>query len=276
MDGSIYLIYLKALALAFIEGVTEFIPVSSTGHMILIGDIIQFTGEKAHAFEIFIQLGAILAVLLIYKEKFFGLIPKTSPEKGLIKGIFIGDSNPTVLHISFAILPILILGFLFHSKIKELLFSPLTVAIGLIVGGILMIIAERIPVKTKAEEVEEINFKQAFLIGVGQCFALWPGMSRSGSTMIAGLLLGIKHKPAADFSFIIAVPVMFIAVCYDLLKSYHFLELKDFSYFILGFIFAFIIAWFSVKWFLKILNKVKLTPFGIYRIIIGAITLYVI
>ncbi|PCI27064.1 MAG: hypothetical protein COB67_09515 [SAR324 cluster bacterium] len=266
-------IYFKAVLLAILEGITEFIPVSSTGHMILVGDLISFTGQKAASFEVFIQLGAILAVVVIYKEKFWGLLPKQDG-KFSFKNVLFGKSSPTGLHLLVAIVPILILGFLLHKIIKTHLFSPLTVAIGLIVGGLLMIIIERLPLKKEVAEVEDITLKQAFLIGLGQCLAIWPGMSRSGSTMLTSLLVGVQHKPAADFSFIIAVPVMCAAVGYDLLKSWHFLEFSDLPYFALGFVIAFVVAWLSIKWFLKILVKVQLTPFGYYRILIGSLTLW--
>ncbi|MDH5560528.1 MAG: undecaprenyl-diphosphate phosphatase [Deltaproteobacteria bacterium] len=276
MSESGLVVYFKAFIIAVIEGLTEFIPVSSTGHMILLGDVIAFTGEKAAAFEIFIQLGAILAVVVIYKDKFIGLIPHGGSKEGFIKGFMFGDSKPTVTHILLAILPILIGGFLLHKIIKTHLFSPLTVAMGLIIGGGLMVLVERLPLSAKTETLERITWKQALIIGLGQCLALWPGMSRSGSTMITGLILGIRHKAAADFSFIIAVPVMFAAVCYDLLKSWNFLELEDFGYFIMGFVVAFFVAWGSIKWFLSVLTKLKLTPFGLYRILLGGLTLYLI
>lgn len=268
-------IYFKAALLAVLEGLTEFIPVSSTGHMILLGDLIQFTGEKASVFEIFIQLGAILAVVLIYKEKFLGLIPGVQSKKSFFSDLFFGKSVPTGMHIFVAIVPILIAGFLLHQTIKNHLFGPITVAIGLIIGGLLMIIIERLPIKQETEVVEDITLKQAFIIGLGQCMAVWPGMSRSGSTMVTSLLVGVRHKPAADFSFIIAVPVMCAAVAYDLLKSWHILEWSDLSYFMLGFFIAFAVAWLSIKWFLHVLTKVRLTPFGIYRILLGSFTLWV-
>ena len=262
MEGVIF----KSIILALIEGVTEFIPVSSTGHMILVGNWIEFTGEKAAAFEIFIQLGAILAVVVIYKDKFLGLIPRKNPEKSIISSFLNGDEHPTVLHFLAGITPILIAGLLMHGVIKTYLFSPITVAIGLIVGGILMIIVEKLPIQMKVEQVENITLRQAFIIGIGQCLAVWPGMSRSGSTMITSLCLGIRHRPAADFSFLIAVPVMCAAVAYDLLKSWKFLEVDDLIYFGIGFLVAFVVAWLSIKWFLQILTKIKLIPFGIYRI----------
>lgn len=266
--------YLKAFLVAVLEGLTEFIPVSSTGHMILFGDLIQFTGEKAHSFEVFIQLGAILAAFFVYKEKYFGLLPHPTKGEGFVHSLFLGTSRPTVSHILLGIVPILIAGFLLHKIIKEHLFSPLTVAIGLIVGGVLMILADRLPLKQRATQVEQVTLRQALIIGFGQCLAVWPGMSRSGSTMVTGLFAGVGHRAAADFSFIIAVPVMVAAVGYDLLKSWHFLELADLPYFALGFVTAFVVALASIRWFLGVLGRLKLTPFGLYRIAIGGLVLF--
>ena len=271
MDG----IYLKAFLVAVLEGLTEFIPVSSTGHMILLGEYIGFKGQKAATFEVFIQLGAILAVTLIYKDKFLGLLPKWNKDHSPVKNILFGESRPTALHFIVALAPVFPAGFLLHGTIKEH-FSAQVVAIGLIVGGIMMIIVEKLPIRMKVDRVEEISLRQAFIIGVGQCMALWPGMSRSGSTMITSLAMGIKHKPAADFSFMIAVPVMCGAVGLDMIKSMKFLEMSDIGYFSLGFVVAFIVAWASIKWFLSVLNRVKLLPFGIYRIILGGLTLWLI
>jgi undecaprenyl-diphosphatase len=267
-------IYLKAVIIAIVEGLTEFIPISSTGHMILVGDLIQFTGEKAATFEIFIQLGAILAVVVIYWEKFTGLIPHKSEDQTWAKSIFSNRSYPNNLQIIVAIVPFLMVGLLAHKYIKLYLFNPVTVALGLIIGGFLMIIVEKLPLVTKTKTLDQITTKQAFLIGLGQCAAIWPGMSRSGSTMITGLLVGVKHKPVADFSFIIAVPVMCAAVGYDLLKSYQMLGLTDIPYFALGFMVSFLVGWASVKWFLKVLTTIKLIPFGIYRILLGAFSLW--
>jgi len=269
------ILYLKAILIAVVEGLTEFIPVSSTGHMILIGNFIQFTGENAATFEIFIQAGAILAVVMIYWSTFSSFIPAKLTPRHFFNSIFKGESNPTGLHILLSITPIMIIGFLLYNVIKTHLFSPITVSIGLIVGGLFMLVVEFLPLKQTITRMEDISYRQSFLIGLGQCLAVWPGMSRSGSTMITGLLLGIKHKPIADFSFIIAVPVMFAAVIFDILKSLSFLEIADIGYFGIGFIVAFFVAWASIKWFLNILTRVRLVPFGVYRIILGCISLWI-
>lgn len=266
-------IFFIAIILGIIEGLTEFIPISSTGHMILIGDLVHFTGEKAATFEVFIQLGAILSVVIIYRDRFLGLIPSRKSKKSLFTQLLTGDSMPTGYHILVAIIPILIVGFLLHGIIKSLLFNPVTVAIGLVVGGLIMLVVEIFPRQKTVDTIDQLSIKQAFLIGLGQCFAIWPGMSRSGSTMVTGLLLGVKHRPVADFSFIIAVPVMFAAVIWDMLKSWRFLEMSDLPYFSIGFLVSFIVGWASIKLFLKVLTTIKLIPFGIYRIILGVFIL---
>ena len=268
-------LYIKSIILAVVEGLTEFIPVSSTGHMILIGNFIQFTGDKAASFEIFIQLGAILAVVVIYRKTFWGMVPRFDQPEPLWKSLFFGFSKPTILHIFLAIIPIMIVGFLSYRIIKEVLFNPVTVSLALILGGLMMVIIEFLPIEKKTEKIEQMSLKQAFIIGIGQCLAVWPGISRSGATMLTGLLIGIQHKPVAEFSFIIAVPVMFAAVAYDLLKSWRLLEVSDLGYFLCGFIIAFLVAWASIKCFLKILTKVTLLPFGVYRIVIGSLTLWI-
>lgn len=269
------ILYFQAILTAVVEGLTEFIPISSTGHMILLGHFIHFTGDKAATFTIFIQAGAILAVVFIYWDRFLGLLPEKDLPGGFIQSLFNGRTHPTGIHILLSIVPIMVTGFLLYSTIKNRLFTPLTVAIGLIVGGILMIIAEILPIKRSVSSLEEIGYRQSFLIGLGQCLAIWPGMSRSGSTMITGLLLGIRHRAIADFSFIIAVPVMFAAVVYEIAKSWQFLEPSDANLFAVGFLVAFFIAWGSIKWFLKVLDRVQLIPFGIYRIVLGCISLWI-
>lgn len=266
----------QVILLSLVEGLTEFIPVSSTGHMVLVGSLINFTGEKAATFEIFIQLGAILAVSLIYKDKLLLLLPGKDFQKQGFKEWISGGPAPTLLHIALGILPVLVAGFLAHGYIKAHLFSAKTVAIGLVAGGIIMILVEFTKKNFQVDEVEDLSFRQSLIIGLGQCFALWPGVSRSGATMVTSLLVGVRHKPAADFSFIIAIPVMIAAVSYDMLKSWHLLETSDIFPFSAGFILSFLVAWVSVKWFLGILPRVKLMPFGVYRILVGGITWFLI
>ncbi len=263
-----------AIILGIVEGVTEYLPVSSTGHMILVGDWLGFDGPRASVFEVFIQLGAILSILLIYKEKFIRMCYQYRCWH-LFKreNWFRNDTGLTLAHVAAGIVPVMIIGFFAHHAIKTYLFSPGTVIIGLIVGGLFMLAAERVGLRTVCNDVEKMTIMQAFLVGAFQVFALWPGFSRSGSTISGGLFLGLSRKTAADFSFIIAVPVMIIACFYDLIKSWKFLNGSDLWMIFVGFVTAFIVAYISVLWFLKFLNKSSLALFAYYRFVVALISL---
>ena len=248
--------YFDVVILGIIEGLTEFIPVSSTGHLILVSKYLSFEGKVADTFSIFIQLGAILAVCVIFKDRFLALLKKqtTSSNFSGLKGISL---------LVVGSIPACVAGLLFHSKIKELLFSPLTVALALCVGGVVMILIERFPIKEKIGDVDDITYREALAVGLFQCFALWPGMSRSASTIIGGMLFGLKRKVAAEFSFLLAVPIMCAAVGYDLLKSLKYLDSSSIGIFALGFIVSFITGLFAIKFFLKLLENLTLAPFGL-------------
>ena len=263
-----------AIILGIVEGVTEYLPVSSTGHMILVGDWLGFDGPRASVFEVFIQLGAILSILLIYKEKFIRMCYQYRCWH-LFKreNWFRNDTGLTLAHVAAGIVPVMIIGFFAHHAIKTYLFSPGTVIIGLIVGGLFMLAAERVGLRTVCNDVEKMTIMQAFLVGAFQVFALWPGFSRSGSTISGGLFLGLSRKTAADFSFIIAVPVMIIDCFYDLIKSWKFLNGSDLWMIFVGFVTAFIVAYISVLWFLKFLNKSSLASFAYYRFVVALISL---
>lgn len=270
-----------AIILGIIEGLTEFIPVSSTGHMIIVADWLKFKGDTAATFEIFIQLGAILAVVVLYKERFQALTKGTAPLGGRPHTESMSGFEG-IKKIVIACIPAFILGFLFHSIIKEHLFSVITVAWALIVGGVAMIVIERRlgsqvdeEVKQSHDQLDQITTKQALQIGLFQCFALWPGMSRSASTIIGGLLSGVSRVAAAEFSFIIAVPVMCAAVGYDLLKSASAIAVSDLSFFAIGFIVSFFVAILAIKFFIGLLKRFTLAPFGWYRIVLGALLLLV-
>jgi undecaprenyl-diphosphatase len=255
--------FIQAIIEGIVEGLTEFAPVSSTGHLILVGDLIGFTGDKAKTFEIFIQLGSILAVVVLYFKRFLSLF-------GLAK--IQGEKHPlNLLHIIIAALPAVILGFLLHDFIKEKLFSPTTVLIGLVAGGILLIIADKKRKPTQSDSIDSISYKQAFQIGLFQCLALWPGFSRSGSTISGALLIGAGYKASAEFSFILAVPMMIGATGLDLIKSLNTLSTSDIPLFLTGFVTAFVVALLAIVFFLKLLQRVKLTPFAIYRFILAAL-----
>ena len=260
--------YLIAVVVGIVEGLTEFLPVSSTGHMIIVGHLLGFDGNVADVFDVFVQLGAILSVIFIYKERFTRFFTKDGwdPKKGL-----------SVWHIAAGIVPVMLAGYFFYSYIKHYLFSPFTVAIGLALGGLLLMFAEY---KTKGHEaelvddVDKISIKQAMWVGIYQFLSLWPGFSRSGSTIAGGLLVGLTRSASAYYTFLIAVPLMFVACIYDLLKNIHALSMDDLTILAIGFVVSFVVAYWSVLWFLKFLHKYDLTSFAIYRILLACFTFW--
>jgi len=246
--------------------VTEYLPVSSTGHMILVGSMLGFEGEKASVFEVFIQLGAILSVVFLYREKFSRML---KPQKSNIY-----NRGLSIQHVLAGIVPVMGIGYLLHKPIKNYLFSPYTVIIGLILGAIFMLIAEKLAKKPVTTDADKMTIPQAFFVGLFQVLALWPGFSRSGSTIAGGLLLGMSRSAAAEFSFIIAVPLMAVACIYDLLKVWDKLNIADVQMFAIGFFVAFVVAYISVVWFIKFLNKSTLASFAYYRFVLAAISYY--
>ncbi|TYR79069.1 undecaprenyl-diphosphate phosphatase [Priestia megaterium] len=265
-----------AIILGIVEGLTEFAPVSSTGHMIIVDDILLnskelFSPEVANTFKIVIQLGSILAVVVIFKDRFINLLGLSKDRSSVHTGNRLKLSQVIV-----GLLPAAILGFLFEDYIDEHLFSLNTVLIGLVVGAILMLIADWFaPKQVKAETVDQLTYTQAIGVGLFQCIALWPGFSRSGSTISGGVLLGMSHRAASDFTFIMAVPIMAGASGLSLIKNWEYFTIDALPFFIAGFISAFIFALISIRFFLKLINKIKLVPFAIYRIVL-AILVYII
>jgi len=267
---------LKALILGFVEGMTEFAPVSSTGHMIIVDDMWlqtkEFLGEySANTFKIVIQLGSILAVVVVFWKRLLSLIGlyeiKDAPQGSQLK----------LTHVIVGLLPAGVLGVLFEDYIDEHLFTTETVLIGLVLGAILMIVADKFgPKNPKTNSLDKITYKQAMLVGLIQCLSLWPGFSRSGSTISGGVLLGMNHKTAADFTFIMAVPIMAGASFLSLLKNWEYMDLNHLSFYIVGFVSAFIFALISIRFFLKLIDKIKLTPFAIYRIVLAIILAFII
>lgn len=253
-----------AIIIGIVEGLTEFLPISSTGHMILVSSLLGFEGEKASVFEVFIQLGAILSVFILYRQIFFNMFDQRRVQRGEF-GLF---------HIAAGILPVMAVGFVLHSPIKTYLFSPLTVIIGLIAGAILMLVAERVAKKPTTRQINEISIRQAFWVGLFQVLSLWPGFSRSGSTIAGGLFFGMTRKAAAEFSFVIAVPLMIAACMYDLLKIWSMLTMADLTMFAIGFVVAFGVAYLSIVWFLDFLNKSTLTSFAYYRFVVAGLSYY--
>lgn len=253
-----------AVILGIVEGLTEFLPISSTGHMILVGNLLGFEGEKASVFEVFIQLGAILSVLILYKDKFISMLDLRFPS--------VLSRKLTIYHVAAGIVPVMGVAFFLHKFIKTYLFSPFTVIIGLIAGSLLMLAAEYINRRPVVRDVDDLTLRQAFWVGLFQCLSLWPGFSRSGSTIAGGLFFSLSRTAAAEFSFIIAVPIMLIAGTYDLYKIWNKLNPSDFSMIAVGFIVSFIVAYFSIIWFIRFLNKSSLTSFAYYRFIVAGIS----
>ncbi|AMK11821.1 undecaprenyl-diphosphate phosphatase [Pseudodesulfovibrio indicus] len=247
-----------AIILGIVEGLTEFLPVSSTGHLIITGYLLDFTGPKAETFEIVIQLGAILAVVALYWDRFIGLLA-TDPERK-----FSGVYGLWLLFLTS--LPASVVGLLAHGYIKEHLFSPGTVAVALAVGAVLIFVVEGMNKRIEMESLDEITPKLALGIGLFQCLALWPGFSRSASTIMGGMLLGAGRTVAAEYSFIAAVPIMFAATGYDFLKNYELFEHGDMLFLLLGFLVSFIAAWIAVKGFIILLGRLTLRPFAVYRL----------
>ncbi|XOQ53296.1 MAG: Undecaprenyl-diphosphatase [Succiniclasticum sp.] len=259
--------YLIAVIVGCVEGLTEFIPVSSTAHMIIVGHMLGFKGPFAALFDVFIQLGAILSIIFIYKERFHRFLTRDGwdVKKGL-----------SVWHIALGMLPVCLVGFAAHGYIKTYLFSPFTAAFGLVLGALLMIYAEKKMGPRDAslvQDIDKVSLKQCFIIGLYQLLSLWPGFSRSGSTMAGGMLAGVGRNVAAQYTFLMAVPLMFIACIFDLLKNLDQLGNGGAVELTIGFVTAFVTAYISVLWFLKFLKNSTLTAFSIYRIILAAVVL---
>lgn len=267
---------LKALILGFVEGMTEFAPVSSTGHLIIVDDMWLQTSEflgkySANTFKIVIQLGSIMAVVVVFWKRLFSLV-------GLYKMKDVAPGSQLKLtHVLVGLIPAGVFGLLFEDFIDEHLFSVETVLVGLVIGAILMIFADKYgPKDPKTKTLDQITYKQAFSVGLVQCLSLWPGFSRSGATISGGVLFGLSHRTAADFTFIMAVPIMFGASFVSLFKNWEHVNPNDLSFYIVGFISAFVFALISIKFFLKLIERVKLTPFAIYRLVLAAILFVII
>ena len=257
--------YVIALILGIIEGITECIPVSSTGHMIIIGHMLNFEGAHADVFEVFIQIGAILAIYTHYRRTFNSFLKRKN---------WIKTRGVSLLHIGAGVLPVLAAGYLLQYIIKGYLFGAIPVIVGLVVGALFMIYAEKRRVTTRlVDSVNNLSVYQCFQIGLYQMLCLWPGFSRSGATIAGGMLIGCTRRAAADFSFIMAVPVMIIVCVYDLLRVIHLLELNDIIMFAIGTFVSYIVGYITVKVFLWYLNRSSLSSFGYYRIIVAILAI---
>jgi undecaprenyl-diphosphatase len=257
------ILLLKGLVLGLVEGVTEFLPISSTGHLIIAGDLLNFNDEKGKIFEIVIQLGAILAVCWAYRAKISQVLATTNEK----------PSQQLIINLGLAFLPAALLGLAFHHQIKDHLFKPLTVACALILGGIAILIIERIAPQANIEAVDDMDWKHALKIGFAQTVALIPGVSRSGATILGGVLFGLSRSAATEFSFFLAIPIMFAATAFELLSNRALFSWQDFDLFAVGFVTAFISALLVIKLFIRYVAKHDFTGFAWYRIIFGIIVL---
>ncbi len=248
----------QALLLALIEGLTEFLPVSSTGHMIIASGAMHISRlDFTKLFEVNIQFGAILAVVVLYYKRFF-------------------KSFDFYFKLLFAFLPAGVLGLLLDKYIDALLGSPFTVALMVFLGGIILIFIERWFPNAASDEEKEVSYKMAFWIGCFQCLALVPGVSRSASSIIGGYVQGLGRRQAAEFSFFLAVPTMFAVTAYKLLKSYKEIQFADLQILLIGNIVAFIVAMLAIKLFVQLLTKYGFPLFGYYRVLLGAILLFIL
>ena len=257
------LLLVKAFILGIVEGLTEFLPVSSTGHLIIVGDLLNFNDEKGKIFEIVIQFGAILGVVWDYRVRV----------GRLITGIGNRHEQGFILNLFIAFLPAAIVGLLLHKKITTYLFNPITVAGALIVGGVLILIIERMPLRVRVNSMEDLSPLDALKIGFAQVFSLFPGVSRAGATIMGGLLTGLSRTAATEFSFLLAMPVMFAATFYELLGNLKLLHAQDIPLFAVGFVMSFITALVVVKAFLKFVSRHDFTSFALYRIVFGVLVL---
>ena len=271
---------LNAVILGVIEGLTEFLPVSSSGHMILANKLLGYMPDNQMivTFEIIIQLAAILAIALIYRQRIASLFgwSRQTESVGSIRPFSQSSKRKlNLIHVALGIVPALLLAFLLRDIIKGEGFNQAPVLVSLVVGGIYMIAAEWLVrsgrIRTVSETMDDITYKQAFLIGLLQCLSLWPGYSRSGSTIAGGMLVGTSYKAAADFSFLMAIPIMMAASGYELLDNYKYIEGDNLMFFIVGFLVSFVVAWIVIVLFLKYIQKVKLTHFAIYRFVLAAL-----
>lgn len=254
----------QALILGIVEGLTEFLPVSSTGHQIIVADLIDFRGERAIAFNIIIQLGAILAVMWQYRRKILAVVI------GLPRQ---AEAQRFTLNLFIAFIPAVIIGLLFSEQIHQYLFNPITVAVALVVGGVIILWAERRAHVIDAETVDEMGWQHALKIGCAQCLALIPGTSRSASTIIGGLLFGLSRKAATEFSFFLAMPTMVAATLYSIWIYRELFQPGDLLVFAIGFVTSFIFAMIAVRALLKFIGNHSYAVFAWYRIGFGLLIL---
>lgn len=256
--------WINAVIMGLVEGFTEFLPVSSTGHLLLMNDLLGFKGPEGNVFEIVIQFGAILAVVVVYFQRLWkvALDAPKSP-----------DARRFIYAVLLAFLPAMVIGYFAHDFIKAVLFNPLVIGWSFILGGIAILWIEKKAPAPIVEQIEQMPLKTALYIGFAQCLAMIPGVSRSGATIMGSLLLKVERKVAAEFSFFLAIPTMAAATAYDLYKNIDHLTADDGATIAIGFVVSFFSALVVVKTFVGFVGKHGFTPFAWYRIVIGCVTL---
>jgi undecaprenyl-diphosphatase len=259
---------LKAAVMGLVEGLTEFLPISSTGHLILAGALLGFDDDKAKVFDIAIQTGAIFAVILVFWAKIRDTVLSLATEK---------QAQRFALNVTIAFIPAVVLGLLFGKSIKAHLFTPVVVASTFIIGGFIILWAERRqqhnPGLARITDVDAMTALDALKVGLIQCFAMIPGTSRSGATIIGGMLLGLSRKVATDFSFYLAIPTLIGAGAYSLYKERALLSLADLPMFLVGLIMSFVSAWLCIRWLLRFISTHSFVGFAYYRIAFGLLVL---
>ncbi|VVE38444.1 undecaprenyl-diphosphate phosphatase [Pandoraea anhela] len=265
------LLALKAVILGVVEGLTEFLPISSTGHLILVGSLLNFNDDKGKIFDIVIQFGAILAVCWEFRAKIAQVVSGLGHD---------AKARRFAVNVVIACVPAILLGLLFGKHIKAVLFNPLVVATAFIVGGVIILFVERHNRRNVAagklprvRSIDDLSAVDALKVGFAQCLALVPGTSRSGATIIGGMMFGLERRVATEFSFFLAIPILFGATIYELYKSRSMLEVEDFGLFGIGFVFAFISAFICVRWLLRYIASHDFTAFAWYRIVFGLVVL---
>jgi len=259
-----WLLLAKALVLGVIEGLTEFLPISSTGHLILAGDLLDFRGEKEKVFEVVIQTGAMLAIVWEYRERFRRVLAGLASDR---------TAQRFTLNLAVAFLPAALLGLAFGKLIKTYLFHPTTVALAFVAGAVVILWVERRQRVAHVQSVDDMSWRDALKVGVAQAFALIPGTSRAGATIIGGMLFGLSRKAATEFSFFLAVPTLVAAGAYDFYRNRALFDLDDLSTFTVGFVAAFAAAFLCVRWLLRYVASHNFVPFAWYRIAFGVAVL---
>ena len=259
---------IKAAIMGVVEGLTEFLPISSTGHLILAGALLGFDDEKAKVFDIAIQTGAIFAVIMVYWQKIKSTVVALPTQR---------QAQRLALNVLIAFVPAVLLGLLFGKAIKAHLFTPTVVASTFIIGGLIILWAERRqarnPAVARIHEADDMTALDALKVGLAQCLAMVPGTSRSGATIIGGMLLGLSRKAATDFSFYLAIPTLIGAGAYSLYKERALLSLADLPVFTVGLVFSFLSAWLCVRWLLRFIATHSFVGFAWYRIVFGLVVL---